>query len=321
MSLKKFLSAIAILALMLFMVIASTHAVRAQPSYPLNSMWVTPESLSTNTAAVGTMFNVTVWAYCDNGTYDWQVTLNYDSSVLNCTNCVYSNNTISSYFTGHTTIPVSPSFTTGQVLFGESLIGSDYGPQNDASLMIATFNITSMPTTLPYTSLLDINATGNSGTFFDDVNGNTLTAAANLYDANFTITAAPTITDVSQVPTTSNVNDSVAVTVSANVTDNSGTGIANATIVYTTDSWATNSTAAMTLNSTTGLYQGTIPGEVGGTTVNYVIDVYDNTGGFAESTPYVTYTVIPEYVALSLLVIMVAMLAVAITIARKKHSK
>lgn len=107
---------------------------------------------------------------------------------------------------------------------------------------------------------------------------------------------APTISNISQVPDVNNVNDSKAVVVSANVTDNSGTGIAHATIVYSPDGWTTNSrarTATMTLNSATGLYYGTIPGFLAGTVVYYVIQAYDNNGGFTESMR-ATYTVVSK---------------------------
>jgi hypothetical protein len=332
MSVKKFLSAIAILMLMLFMVMASAGNVRAQQSMPLDSMWVSPSAInySTNNATVGTLFNLTVWANMENGTYDWQVTLNFDASVFQEVAAGYSAGTTSAYFATHQTIPVTPVVDNvgGSILFGESLIGStDYVPEENASLMYAEFNITSMPTTTtPITGIFDINATGLTGTFFDAANGTTVASPANLYDASFTLSVAvpPTISSITQVPDVNSVNYSEAVAVSANVTDNSGTGIANATIVYSNDTWATNSTAAMTLNSTDGLYYGTIPGYPYNTTINYVIDAYDNSGGFSESmvnTTYGTYTVLPEYAALSFLLIIIAMLAVAIVIARKKHGK
>jgi len=328
MSPKKFLSAIAILALMLFMVGALANSAKAQAPYPLDSMWVAPTNLTltTNNATVGTLFNMTVWAYCENGTYDWQVTLNFSAAVFQCIEAGYSAGATSAYLAGHVTIPITPVIDNfaGSVLFGESLLGAtDYLPQNDTTLMYAEFNVTSMATSAnpKISGLFDINATGGQGTFFENASG-TVVPDSNIYDASFTMlyTPLPTISDWSQTPITSQVNDSESVAVSANVTDNSGTGISNVTLVYSTDGFTTNSTAAMTLNSTTGLYEGTIPGYPGGTVVSYAIDVYDNAAGFIEyAPPGVPYTVVPEYVALSLLLIMVAMLAVAITIARKKH--
>jgi len=294
----------------------------------LDSMWVSPSAVnySTNNATVGTLFNLTVWANMENGTYDWQVTMNFDAAVFQEVAAGYSAGATSAYFAGHQTIPVTPVVDNvgGSILFGESLIGAtDYVPEENASLMYAEFNITTMPTTTTpsYFGVFDINASGTTGTFFDDVYGNTIVSAANLYDANFTLSLAvpPTISSVTQVPDVNNVNDSEAVAVSANVTDNSGTGIANVTLVYSCNGWTNNFTVAMSLNSTTGLYDGTIPGYIGGTVVYYVIQAYDYSGGFNVRGEY--YTVIPEYTVLSLLLIMIAMLAVAILIARKKHGK
>jgi len=103
----------------------------------------------------------------------------------------------------------------------------------------------------------------------------------------------PTIRNISQVPDVNSVNDGEAVAVSANVTDNSGTGIMNVTIIYSPDGWTINSTVAMALNSITGLYDGIIPGFLAGTIVYYVIQAYDNHGGFTESTR-TTYTVLSK---------------------------
>ena len=105
--------------------------------------------------------------------------------------------------------------------------------------------------------------------------------------------APPTISNISQVPNATSVSDDEAVAVSANVTDNSGTGILNVTIVYSPDGWTINSTAAMTLNNTTGLYEGTIPGFLSGTIVYYDIQAYDNNGDFTESKR-ATYTVLSK---------------------------
>jgi len=274
----------------------------------LDSMWVSPSTIaySTDNASVGTLFNVTVWAYMQNGTFDWQVTMKFDSSVFQEVKVGYTDGATSAYFAGHVTVPVYPVVDNvgGSILFAESLIGEKvYAPEENASLMYAEFNITKMPTTTTpsYTGVFDINATGTTGTFFDDFNGNNIVLAANLYDANFTLShvPVPTISSLTQVPNVISVNDSEAVAASANVTDNSGTGIANVTLVYSLEGWTVNSTAAMTLNSRTRLYDGTIPGFLSGTIVYYVIQAYDNNGGFTE-TPPETYTVLSKAAAQAL---------------------
>jgi len=260
------------------------------PSYPLNSMWVSPCTIdyNTNNASVGTLFNITVWANMQNSTYAWQVTLDFNASIFQEVSCGYTAGSTSIYFRGHTIIPVAPVIDNfgGSVLFGESLLGNDYIPANNASLMYVEFNITTMPTTrMPFTGLFDINATSTTGTFFLDTNGNTINSAANLYDANYTLSLAvpPTISNVSQVPDVNSVNASEPITVLANVTDNSGTGILNVTILYSPDVWVTNYTVAMTLNITTGLYEGIIPAGTWTNILSYIVQAYDNSGGFTES--------------------------------------
>jgi hypothetical protein len=163
------------------------------PGLSVNSIWVSPSTIaySTENAGVGTLFNVTVWACCQNGTYGWQVTMNFNPSVFQCVAVGYTDGATSAYFAGHKTVPVSPEIDNvgGSIVALECLIGvTEYAPEEDASLMYAEFNITSMPTTTtPFTGLFDINATGTSGTFFDDTNGNNVVSASNLYDASFTL--------------------------------------------------------------------------------------------------------------------------------------
>jgi hypothetical protein len=186
--------------------------------------------------------------------------------------------------------------------------------------MYAEFNVTTMSLIFwPIAGLFDINSTGTNGTFLGDPNGDTIVSAANLYDATFTLSHAgpPTISSISLVPATPYPSEDEPVTVSANVTDNSGAGIANVTIVYSNDSWLMNSTAPMMLNTTTGLYVGFIPADACNTTLCYVVQAHDNNGGFAESGGG-AYETVPEYEALSFLLIMITTSAVAIVIIRKR---
>jgi len=336
MSVKKYSIAIAITGFMLFMVIASANNVRAQ-SNVLDSIWVTPSTINFNqhNATVGTLFNLTVWAYVENDSYTWQTNMTFDPTVFQEVATGLTAGVTSNYFAGlgATVAPppvINNNSTTppGFVLSGESLLTSPYAPQNNASLTWIEFNITKMPTPTnptPITGVFDINGSSiaGPGTFFDDPNLNSLVNASNIFDASYTLSylPPPTIGVPTQVPGTTNVNDSVPVIVSANVTDNSGTGINYSQIVYSTDGWTTNNTVTMTLNSTTGLYDGTIPGEVGGTVVDYVVQAYDNSGGFSTSTPYSTYQVVPEFTVLALLLVMIATLGLTALIARKKRGK
>jgi|GEM_PF-1952593 len=86
------------------------------------------------------------------------------------------------------------------------------------------------------------------------------------------------------------------VKISANITDDDS-GVKNATLSYNINdvSW-TNAT--MIYNSTTGLYEATIPGQPAGTSVKYMIIAYDNAGNSAardNAGDYYIYGIIPEF--------------------------
>jgi hypothetical protein len=93
--------------------------------------------------------------------------------------------------------------------------------------------------------------------------------------------------------------------------------------MYTNDTVTWNS-AAMSLNSTTELWGGTIPGYPMGTNVTYYIQSYDVSGNMANTTATeVLYTVIPEFpnVMLPIVVMMAVVLAIAVLITRKKRGR
>ena len=181
------------LFLLLGSMLASTFTVTHAQTYPLDSMWVSPSAINYNqyNASVGTLFNVSVWASMENGTYDWQVTMHFNATVFQEVNTWYSAGASSAFFAGHTTVAIWPvvNNTAGTDELVESLIGVTYAPQTNASLLIVEFNITSMPTATsgPLTGLFDINATGTAGTFFRDWDENNIVSAANLYDATYTL--------------------------------------------------------------------------------------------------------------------------------------
>jgi len=78
----------------------------------------------------------------------------------------------------------------------------------------------------------------------------------------------------------------------------------------------------MTFNSTTGLYEATIPGQGEDILVRYKITAYDNAGNYRvedKDGEYHVYTVIPEFTStIILLLFMIATLAV--TVYKRKHS-
>lgn len=113
----------------------------------------------------------------------------------------------------------------------------------------------------------------------------------------------PTIYAPTQVPPASNVSSLQDVEVIADVTDLES-GVREVLLGYTTNNGLTWENETMLLNSTSGLYEGTIPGQPFGTAVQYRITAYDNAGNVAiedNAGEYYTYVVIPEFMPLTFL--------------------
>jgi len=76
----------------------------------------------------------------------------------------------------------------------------------------------------------------------------------------------------------------------------------------------------MTPNPTTGLYEAIIPGQHAGTLVKYRITAYDNAGNYKvedNSEHYYTYTVIPEFSSLTIILLSVAISTLLIVLLKK----
>ena len=128
----------------------------------------------------------------------------------------------------------------------------------------------------------------------------------------------PTISTLTQEPS-ENVPAYQSVTVKVNVTD-VGSGVHNVTLWYSIDSGTTWTPLNMVEVATT-LYQATIPGYANGTWVTYKIMAYDNDGNQATDDNYgysYSYPVIPEFSTLISLLLTFLILALAITIYRRK---
>jgi hypothetical protein len=318
--------------------VKATNLAASPPSF-----WVEPETESFNTVTtpVGTLFNVTVWGSTPVNdslglpTFAWQVNLGFNTSMLQAVKVGLTGVATSELFAGLTTIPVPPVLTntgSGSVLIGESLVAGESVGAVNASLFWAEFNVTAAPSAghnltcnidpgyglvsgvAFKTKYVDINSTSTTTTVESGVS-----TAYSTYTLVYATPVKPTISNVTQVPST--VNASQSVTVSANVTDNSGSGIKNVTLLYSTNGYVTNSTVLMALNATTGLYNGVIPGYPGGTTVKYDVWAYDNAGDLADlGALAVSYPVVSEFPSVALLVVMMmAVLAAAVLIARKRR--
>lgn len=328
---SKLFATIIVTAMLLCTMTMMVPAKAAPPSPP--AFWVIPETdtFYTSTTPVGTLFNVTVWvATTAAQSFSWQVKLAFNASQLQAVDgtAKYTGGSQSQWFVSagaNSTVPLPAQIDNlgGTVLVAESLLtASDYIPPSSGSLFFVTFNVTATP---PQGATLS--SVINTATYAPD---DTLVQDVDLftelgfnygnctYSLIYASATPPTIEDPTQVPPMDAVNVSQSVLVSANVTDNSGTGLKNVTLSYSTDN-VTFYSAPMALNATTGLWDGTIPGYAKGTTVYYNILAYDNAGNHAvnSNTGNWNYGVIPEFTSLLIIVMLFAM-ASAVLLMRKK---
>lgn len=139
------------------------------------------------------------------------------------------------------------------------------------------------------------------------------------YSANVTLeTAVPLIENESRMPE-NNVQPAQGTKILVNVTD-PGSGVKSVTLSYTinNNTWFDNQ---MSFNSTTNLYECTVPGQQANTRVEYRILAYDNAGNEKigdNQGQYYIYTVVPEFPPLgaAFLFIIMTLLVVAF---REKH--
>jgi len=124
----------------------------------------------------------------------------------------------------------------------------------------------------------------------------------------------------SQNPPSYNVKYGEEVKVSVDVEDIES-GVKNVTLSYTINNGDHWENRPMTYNTSTGLYEATIPGQEDGTLVEFRIDAYNNAGIKAtrdETEPYSTYRVIPEFSTFGILLILIVA-TLTIIVYRKKH--
>ena len=126
-------------------------------------------------------------------------------------------------------------------------------------------------------------------------------------------------------PPPSEVPENQPAIVSVNVTGIESP-IKNVTLSYTTNNGASWNNMEMALttqhpNSTTYLYQATIPGQTNGAWVKYSVSAYDNAGNYAENNNaggYFVYSVIPEFPSMTVLALfMIVTLAMIIAYQKK----
>jgi type 1 glutamine amidotransferase len=113
-----------------------------------------------------------------------------------------------------------------------------------------------------------------------------------------------------------------AVTISVNVTD-SGSGVKEVLLQYSLNNGTSWTNVTMIYNSTSGLYEGTIPAQSTNLTVKYAISANDNVDNNAVQDNlglYYSYPVIPEFPSITLIAIFM-LLSLSATILIKKRRK
>jgi hypothetical protein len=142
--------------------------------------------------------------------------------------------------------------------------------------------------------------------------------------ANFTLklnedSNIPIIDIPSRVPE-GDVQPNQKVTVFVNVTD-AESGVKNATLYYNLNNSQTWTAKPMDYNSTSRLYNATIPGQPTGTYVRFQIVAYDKAGNNATedgTEPYWTYQVVPEFSSITMLSLCMVLATLTILYIRRR---
>jgi hypothetical protein len=155
---------------------------------------------------------------------------------------------------------------------------------------------------------------------------------AHLVDGSVTVLSPyDTIPPKIETPTRTPEGDILpdqATNVTVNVTDNQ-TGVKNVTLSYTTNNGITWTSISMTYNSSSDLYQATIPGQQAGTSLKYSISAYDNAGNYAKSDDAGSYLVDiavpkspPSLVLLLLIIVtLIAVIVIVMVFRRTRASQ
>ncbi len=294
-----------------------------------DSIWIEPSMVQLNAYSipVGSKFNVTVWLnVTSQNMYTWQFKLYYNTTQLTALRAGYTGpggaySQWASYRTGGGTGAVSPVIEYDYVLFAESCLADYYVPAGTcASLAWVEFKIIEAPPEGgALTSALNIT---NVDTYVLNPDLDEITPISKIgatYVYSYVDDIPPRIDEPMQVPST-DIQPGQTVKVSVNVTD-AETGVKNVTLCYTNNTIWYNVT--MQFNSTTGLWEATIPGHGLGITIKYKIEAYDNAENHAvkdNAGQYYVYTVVPEF-ASSIYLMMLMVTSIIAAVAFKKKLK
>jgi len=181
------------------LIVCAIPAIEAAPP-PAPAVWIIPETLSFETTHthVGDKFNVTIMISTTAPSYTWQVRVNFNTAHINAVRADYTGTGKSMFFAGHGTVPVTVQIdnTTGFVVHGESLVGSDSVPAGSGSLFWIEFQIIAAPgqeETL--TSQIAVEDPSLGNTFILDPDLNTV-AGVSVGSATYTYSPPPPVRDV-----------------------------------------------------------------------------------------------------------------------------
>lgn len=129
---------------------------------------------------------------------------------------------------------------------------------------------------------------------------------------------APTIETPSYTPS-GDVPLNQEVTVTVNVTDTESR-VKNVTLSYRLGNITSWTSLPMSYNTTTGLYETIIPGQLNATSVSFKITAFDNAGNMAtedNAGEYYVYNVIPEFTLIALLSFIIILTLIIVYAKRK----
>ena len=236
-------------------------AVKALPTLP--AFWVVPDvSFNTNTTAVGTLFNVTLYGGTASDVYAYNWAVLFDNSQLAALTGGYTGPGKSQWFGSHGTSTSGPYIdnTAGEVIGGESLLGSDIVHASSGSIAWLEFQIIAAPT--PGNTLTSTIDPNSPDSYFLDTDlfhipGVSFQAAAYSY-ASSTLPPPPLSVSIGASSTTIYLGQSVHFTSTVNggfplYTFQwflNGSAVSNATLSTWTFTPATSDTYTVYLNVT-----------------------------------------------------------------------
>jgi len=190
---------VVVMAVISALFVCAIPAIKAAPP-PAPAIWITPETLSFETTHthVGDKFNVTVMISTTSPSYTWQVRVNFNAAHINAVRADYTGTGKSMFFAGHGTVPVTVQIdnTTGFVVHGESLVGSDSVPAGSGSLFWIEFQIIAAPGQEEIlTSQIAVEDPSVGNTFILDPDLNTV-AGVSVGSATYAYSPPPPVRDV-----------------------------------------------------------------------------------------------------------------------------